>query len=217
MMEKKGYNLWKNGERLFTRNMVPDKKVYGEKTVEKDGEELREWEVSRSKLGAAIIKDMPTDFLEKDLKALYLGAASGTTTSHVSDLCPEGMVFAVEYSHRVIPQLLKNVSERENVAPVLGDARTPEEFSGIVDTVKFVFQDVAQPDQLKIFKKNCEKFLEEDGVGVLAVKARSVSSSEQPEKVFKKYEKKLEQDYEIVWSNSLEPYEKDHKVFMVKK
>ena len=32
---------------------------------------------------------------------LYLGAASGTTVSHVSDVVgPEGMVYAVEFSHR---------------------------------------------------------------------------------------------------------------------
>jgi fibrillarin-like rRNA methylase len=35
------------------------------------------------------------------LQVLYLGAASGTTVSHVSDVVgPEGMVYAVEFSHR---------------------------------------------------------------------------------------------------------------------
>ena len=34
---------------------------------------------------------------------LYLGAASGTTVSHVSDVVgPEGMVYAVEFSHRFV-------------------------------------------------------------------------------------------------------------------
>ena len=34
-------------------------------------------------------------------KVLYLGAASGTTVSHVADLVgEEGLVYAVEFSHR---------------------------------------------------------------------------------------------------------------------
>ena len=34
-------------------------------------------------------------------KVLYLGAASGTSVSHVSDIVgPEGTVYAVEFSHR---------------------------------------------------------------------------------------------------------------------
>ena len=34
-------------------------------------------------------------------KVLYLGAASGTTVSHVSDIVgKEGLVYAVEFSHR---------------------------------------------------------------------------------------------------------------------
>ena len=34
-------------------------------------------------------------------KVLYLGAASGTSVSHVSDIVgPQGAVYAVEFSHR---------------------------------------------------------------------------------------------------------------------
>ena len=35
------------------------------------------------------------------MQVLYLGAASGTSVSHVSDIVgPEGAVYAVEFSHR---------------------------------------------------------------------------------------------------------------------
>ena len=216
-MEKKGNRIWKEEDRLFTENLVPGEKVYGEELMKEKGTELREWRADRSKLGAAIMKGMPCNGFKNDSKVLYLGAASGTTTSHVSDICSDGMVFAVEYSHRVIPQLLKNVKKRKNVSPVLGDARKPEEYSGIVDRVDIVFQDVAQPDQFRIFRKNCEKFLKEGGTGIITVKARSVSSSEDPSEVFDEYGKKLEESFRLVWKDSLEPYEKDHMVFMVRK
>ena len=40
---------------------------------------------------------------EPGSKVLYLGAASGTTVSHVADIVgPEGMVYAVEFSHRSV-------------------------------------------------------------------------------------------------------------------
>jgi len=40
-------------------------------------------------------------FIRPGSKVLYLGAASGTTVSHVSDIVgKDGIVYAVEFSHR---------------------------------------------------------------------------------------------------------------------
>lgn len=209
-------NVWREGEKLFTKNLVPGETVYSEKTKDIEGEEYREWDANRSKLGAAVMKGMPVTGLENDSRVLYLGAASGTTVSHVSDICSEGVVVAVEYSSRVVIDLLRNSKNRENLCPVLSDARKPDEYMGMVGEVDMVFQDVAQPDQVKIFKKNCRKFLKDGGVGVLAVKARSISSSEPVEKVLEEQRKKLEKDFEVEWSSRLEPFEKDHVVFLVR-
>ena len=47
---------------------------------------------------------------------LYLGAASGTTVSHVSDVVGEdGLVFAVEFSHRSGRDLINMAKKRTNV------------------------------------------------------------------------------------------------------
>ena len=45
-------------------------------------------------------------------KVLYLGAASGTSVSHVSDIVgPQGAVYAVEFSHRSGGQHLAHSNE----------------------------------------------------------------------------------------------------------
>lgn len=76
---------------LVTRNLVVGESVYGEKrmeVVDDAGEkiEYRVWNPFRSKLGATIlggVKNMP---IKPGSKVLYLGAANGTTVSHVSDI-----------------------------------------------------------------------------------------------------------------------------------
>src|SRR3989338_7761440 len=81
--------------RLFlTRNLTPGKTVYRENTFSENGIEYREWVPKRSKLCAAMMKGIGfTGLKEKDV-VLYLGAASGTTVSHVSDIVgKDGFVF----------------------------------------------------------------------------------------------------------------------------
>ena len=61
------------------------------------------WNPFRSKLAAAILGGVDKIHMPPGCKVLYLGAASGTTVSHVSDVVgPEGMVYAVEFSHRYV-------------------------------------------------------------------------------------------------------------------
>ena len=62
---------------------------------------------------------------------LYLGAASGTTVSHVSDLVgPEGVVYAVEFSHRSGRDLINMAKSRTNIIPIIEDARHPLKCGG---------------------------------------------------------------------------------------
>lgn len=76
---------------LVTRNMVSGESVYGEKKISVDGEggdkiEYRVWNPFRSKLAAAILGGIDKIHMKPGSKVLYLGAASGTTVSHVSDI-----------------------------------------------------------------------------------------------------------------------------------
>lgn len=90
---------------LVTRNMVPGESVYSEKRIVVEGEEgkveYRVWNPFRSKIAAAILGGIENIWIKPGSKVLYLGAASGTTVSHVSDIVgPTGLVYAVEFSHR---------------------------------------------------------------------------------------------------------------------
>lgn len=208
-MEEIQTGVYSNGTKIFTENSVPGEKVYGEELVEVEGKELREWNPHRSKAGAAVKKDIKLE-LEQDSTVLYLGAASGTTVSHFSDILEEGVVLAVEYSDTVARQLVGLAEKRDNIAPILGDARKPEEYEEYLDEADVVFQDISQSDQAEIFLKNCRKFLKDDGTGLLAVKAQSISSSRPAEEVFEEVKEKLEDKMEIVEETELEPYETDH-------
>ena len=155
--------------------------------------------------------------IKRDSEILYLGAASGTTVSHFSDTVTEGFIYAVEYSETVIRDLLEVAEDRENIAPILGNARKPQNYSEIVEKCDIVFQDISQSDQAEIFTRNCEKYMKEDGTGLLAVKAKSISTSEEPEKIFDDVREKIEEYFEILAETTLEPYEKDHLLLKLKK
>lgn len=194
-----------------------EQSVYGEKFIEENGQKYRKWDPNRSKAGAAVMKEIDLG-IKQDDDILYLGAASGTTVSHFSDIVTEGFIFAVEYSETVIRDLLDLAENRENIAPILGNARKPEEYEDLVDgKVDIVFQDISQSDQPEIFIRNCEKYLKDDGVGLLAVKAKSISTSEDPEKIFKEVKEKLGDTFRIESEITLEPYEKDHLFLKLKK
>ncbi len=63
--------------------------------------EYRVWNPFRSKLAASVLAGVDNIHIKPGSRVLYLGAASGTSVSHVSDIVgPEGVVYAVEFSHR---------------------------------------------------------------------------------------------------------------------
>ncbi|RLF85135.1 fibrillarin-like rRNA/tRNA 2'-O-methyltransferase, partial [Thermococci archaeon] len=127
-------------ERIATKNLVPGQKVYGERIVKWKGEEYRIWNPNRSKLAAAILNDLKNFPIKPETTVLYLGIASGTTASHVSDIIDwEGKIFGIEFSPRVLRELVPLVEERRNIVPILGDATKPEEYrasSGFVASPK---------------------------------------------------------------------------------
>ncbi len=205
-------------EKIATRNLVPGQKVYGERLIKSEGEEYRVWNPRRSKLAAAILNGLKNFPIKPGSKVLYLGVASGTTASHVSDIVGwEGKVFGVEFSPRVLRELVPLVDERRNIVPILGDATKPEGYRALVPKVDVIFEDVAQPTQAKILIDNARIYLKSGGYGMISVKSRSIDVTKEPEQVFKEVEKELSEYFEVVERLSLEPYEKDHVMFVVRK
>lgn len=207
--------IFRKNNKLYTK-AASEKAVYGETFIEKDGTKYRNWQPSRSKAGAAAMKGFDLG-LEQDFDVLYLGAASGTTVSHFSDILEEGFVFGVEYSDTTARDLVKIAEQRENIGPILDNARQPENYQDLVPEVDLVFQDISQSDQAEIFIKNCEKFLKEDGIGLLAVKARSISTSRDKNEIFDEVREKIQKEFEVVDETELDPYEKEHLFMRVKK
>ena len=196
---------------LLTRNLTPGKKVYNEDLILRDGVEYRTWEPFRSKMAAAIIKGLPEDVVAPGSKVLYLGASTGTTASHVSDIVgPEGLVIGVEFSPRVAREFVEHVArERRNVIPFVVDARDPSKYS--IASVDVVYCDIAQPDQTEIAIMNCVKLLKKGGALLLVVKARSIDVLKEPEKVFAEERTKLEKaGFKVRGVYDLAPFDKDH-------
>ncbi|KAF1602955.1 UNVERIFIED_CONTAM: rRNA 2'-O-methyltransferase fibrillarin, partial [Eudyptes robustus] len=204
---------------LATKNFCPGDSVYGEKRVSvpgSDGEqvEYRAWNPFRSKLGAAILAGTENIHIKPGARVLYLGAASGTTVSHVSDIVgPEGIVYAVEFSHRSGRDLLGVAKKRPNIVPIVDDARLPQKYSMIVGIVDVIFSDVAQPDQARIVALNAHKFLRNGGHCVISIKANCIDSTAEPEAVFAGEIDKLRKEHFTPREQcTLEPYERDHAV-----
>uniref|UniRef100_A0AC34RGN5 Fibrillarin n=1 Tax=Panagrolaimus sp. JU765 TaxID=591449 RepID=A0AC34RGN5_9BILA len=201
---------------LATKNLVPGEAVYGEKrvSVEEDGQkvEYRVWNPFRSKLAAGMMAGLENIHIKPGAKVLYLGAASGTTVSHVSDLVgPEGLVYAVEFSHRSGRDLINVAKKRPNIIPIVDDARHPFKYRMLVGIVDVIFSDVAQPDQARIVAYNAHFFLKNGGHAVISIKANCIDSTAAPEAVFAGEVEKLKSEkFKPREQVSLEPYERDH-------
>lgn len=217
MKKSKIFQVYEKGNRLYTENLVPGAQVYQEKLHSERGKEYREWDAKRSKLAALIKKGCSNIFIREGQTILYLGAASGTTASHVSDMVGrEGFIFAVEFGARVIRDLIHVAEQRKNIAPILADASQPQSYRERMSSVDLVIQDIAQSNQSEIFVKNCRMFLEKKGYGILVVKARSIDIAGKPKKIFKDVRGFLEKRMTIIDYRELEPFEKDHAVFICK-
>ncbi len=203
---------------LLTINLSPGKKVYDEALIKEKGIEYRDWNPRKSKLAAAILKGVSQIGIRPASTVLYLGCASGTTASHVSDIVGKnGFVFAVDFAPRVMREMVFVCEQRSNIMPIMADANNIESFEKYIITVDTVFQDIAQKQQAEIFIKNCKKFLKKGGFGLLSVKARSVDVAKKPKLVFQEVREKLEKELVIVDYRTLEPFELDHCMFICKK
>ncbi|RMF54865.1 fibrillarin-like rRNA/tRNA 2'-O-methyltransferase [Candidatus Woesearchaeota archaeon] len=210
--------VFSNNKLLYTKNLVPGQQVYGERLVRNGKYEFREWDPRRSKLAAAILKKISQMGLKEGSAVLYLGAASGTTASHVSDIVGKnGFVFAIDSSPYVLRDLVLVCEKRKNIVPILADANQPQTYVNRVSGVDFVYQDVAQRNQVEIFLKNCKFFLKPGGFGAIAVKARSIDVTKKPKQIFKQVLAELENGITVVDHRDLSPFEKDHAFFVCKR
>lgn len=221
---------------LYTINLVPGSNVYGERLLRQNEVEYREWDVSKSKLASTILKGSPNIGIKKGDFVLYLGSASGTTVSHVSDIVGnDGLVFAVDIAPRVMRDLIFLCYKRKNIAPILADAAKVNILRERISAVDVIYQDVAQKGQLDIFLKNIDLFLKDDGYALLALKARSIDVTKNPKQIFKEvretlenykfsgprksegFSRELEKALAIIDCRELEPFQKDHCMFVCKK
>ncbi|MCB9361963.1 fibrillarin-like rRNA/tRNA 2'-O-methyltransferase [Candidatus Woesearchaeota archaeon] len=202
---------------LFTKSLVPGKQVYGEQLVRDGPVEYRAWDPERSKLCAAILKGCQNTGLRKGDIVLYLGASTGTTPSHVSDIVGrEGFVFALDFAPRVVRELVFLSENRPNIAPILGDAHQPMTYAHRLSMVDYVYQDIAQADQTKIFLDNIKVYLKKGGFAFLCVKAKSINIATKPKQIYKQVRDELEKVLTIIDYRELDPFEKDHCIFVCK-
>ena len=208
-----------NGKFLATQNLIEGNSVYGEKIIKFDDIEYRLWDPFRSKLAGAIMKGLKENPIKESSRVLYLGASTGTTVSHVSDIIGNnGIIFPVEPSVRVARELLENVcSKRKNIIPILSDARNYLKYYGYFGIVDIVYSDIAQPDQTMIAIDNCKSYLKDNGDLLIIIKTRSIDVLTDPKIVTQNEAKKLEDNnFTIIQIINLEPFEKDHALIHAK-
>jgi fibrillarin-like pre-rRNA processing protein len=185
---------------------IKGKKIY---TALKNGK-IEYWDPYSSKPAAAITNGLQNFPVKHGQKILYLGAAHGTTISHFSNIVGvDGSIFGVEFSGKVISELLKKAGKKKNIIPLLEDAHYPEKY-GWVGLVDFVYEDVAQRDQIAILKRNAEVFLKSGGFIAVALKAKSIDSVRDVKEIYKEAIIELSETFEIIETVILDPFERDH-------
>lgn len=202
---------------LWTANRTPGRRVYGERLRASRGTEYRHWNPFRSKMAALVQAGGKVPWIGEHDAILYLGAASGTTVSHLSDIT-DGTVYAVEFSSRSARDLLWNLEPREHVVPILEDAGQPARYAAYVAApVDALVQDVAQRHQVDIFLRNVP-FLRPGGLGFFFVKARSIQVAGELGAIYGEVRQRLTAaGLRIEAEADLAPFEREHRAFVVRK
>jgi fibrillarin-like pre-rRNA processing protein len=217
MQQTEHSGIYKKNDKLFTQNPDPCKgtRVYNEQLIIEDNTEYRSWNPFRSKLAAALLKGLSID-IAADAQILYLGAATGTTVSHLSDIITNGAIYAVEISPVAAINLLKVSEKRPNIIPILSDANHPERYKSIVPPVDLIYQDISQRNQADIFTRNIIAYLKPKGIGLIMVKARSIDVALKPKQAYELVCTYLQQQkLKIKKTVDLTPFEKDHAAILI--
>lgn len=212
------FGVYSDGEHFYTLNAVPGVSVYGEVLVKEKEREYRRWNPMRSKLSAMLHKKLKNFVFNDKTEILYLGAASGTTVSHLSDIVTSGKIYAIEISKVPFLGLLKLAEARKNIIPLLADASKTYTYAPIVQKVDVIYQDIAQKNQVEIFVEAEREFLREKGTGYLIIKAPAIDSTKKIGEVVKACEKQIvESGLKISEKLFLEPFDAEHCVLVVQK
>ncbi|HLM69948.1 MAG TPA: fibrillarin-like rRNA/tRNA 2'-O-methyltransferase [Thermoplasmata archaeon] len=200
---------------LWTEAVGDPPPVYGERWTEISDRRSRLFEASRSKLAAAVLRGWTGDLPAPGERWLYLGAASGTTASHIADMLgPEGRLYAVERSLRPFARLLALAERWPNLRPILADARDPTSYAALVPPADGMYVDIAQADQIDIVLRNAELLLRGEGARILvALKTASMGRHRSAVGHRDSAEGGLADSTALVPSVSLEPFHRGH--FMV--
>lgn len=209
-----------DGERrICTENLSKGVQVYGERLIKLNDVEYRVWDPFRSKLAAAIIKGLKHLPIKYASKVLYLGASTGTTVSHVSDIVgSSGLVFSVESASRVARELIERVAvHRSNVIPIIEDARKPNAYFSVSGKADVVYCDIAQPDQTEIAIANCRSYLKNNSYLMLVVKPRSIDVTKEPKDVVDEEVARLQSNgFDVEQVINLQPFDKDHAMVIAR-
>ncbi len=207
----------RNRKQLVTKNFTPGKSFFNERLFKDNNQEYREFNPGHSKLGSAIVKKISLIPINENDKVLYLGASHGYTPTYVSDIVREkGLVFCIDFAPRVVRDLLLICEERENMIPLLADANKPDLYKNRISQVDVIYQDIAQKNQVEILFKNLQ-FLKPKGYTLLAIKARSIDVTKNPQKIYKEVEDKLKEKFRIIDKRELDPFQKDHIFFVMQR
>jgi fibrillarin-like pre-rRNA processing protein len=175
------------------------------------------WNPYRSKLCAAIIKGVKNMHISEGDNVLYLGAATGTTASHVSDIIGKrGHLFGVEISERNMRELVGLCEHRNNMVPILADAEHPESYMKQIGKCDIIYQDISAKKQAEILLKNSPA-LKKGGYAYLVIKSQSIDISHEPEEIYREELSKIKGTFSIVEKMELEPYDSKHLFAVLRK
>ena len=208
--------VYKIDGRLATKNAIPGRKAYTEEMFKDDSGEYRMWNPYRSKLAAAILNGLKHFAFGEGSSVLYIGAATGTTASHISDIARKGSIYCIELSERSMRELVRVCEDRKNMLPILADARYPERYQEMVDECDIIYQDASAREQAEMLKIN-SKFLKSGGTAYFVIKSQSVDVSMDPKAVFKQELYRLKDDFELLQTVPLEPFDRLHMFCVLKK
>src|SRR6266566_3545010 len=123
-----------------------------------------------------------------------------------------GTRFGVSSQLLSFRDLVNNVSKnRINAVPIFEDARFPSRYRSLVSEVDSVYCDIAQPDQARILAENLDTFLDRGNEFLMAIKARSIDVTKDPDAIFSQEADVLKKrGYAIEEMVRLQPFEKDH-------
>jgi len=217
-MKEISCNIYKINGFFYTKSLINDISYKEEKRKVLGNNIYREWSPYRSKMSAALHNGFVPPCLENK-NILYLGAASGTTVSHFSDIIKQGIIFAVEFAPIPFRDLLELSKKRNNIFPILEDANYPNKYD--IDEYKnkifLLYQDVSQREQIDILKKNTLYFNPE--YIFFALKHYSIDSVKDFKSSKEFYKKELEKKlkkYKIIHTIDISNYSKGHYFFVLK-